>query len=279
MRAAVVGAGLAGLSAAYRLQDAGWDVEVFESEPHVGGRVRTVRSDGYQVDIGATVVGATYESYLSLAQELGLRDEIVPASPYVGIFRDGRLHHLRMDRMIRSGLTTRVLSWPAKARLARLGWDLLRAKRSGWLDYADMRKSAPLDTETARAYACRVAGEEVDEYLCSPIVRTMQIAGTERVSKVDLMSGLANIFSAQFYALRGGQGRLCETLAERLKVHVSTPVDAVVDRGDGVSVTADGHIGQFDAAVVAAPLPVASSICPDRAKLLAPLADRLKYTT
>jgi oxygen-dependent protoporphyrinogen oxidase len=279
VKAAVVGAGLSGLTAAYRLQNAGWDVEVFESEPHVGGRVRTVRRDGYQADIGATILGATYDSYLSLAQELGLREEIVPGSPYVGIFRDGRIHHMRLDRMIRSGLSTRVLSWPAKARLARVGLDLLRARRSGWLDYADMRKSAPLDTETARAYACRVAGVEVDEYLGSPIVRTMQVAGTDTVSKVDLFSGIANIFTAQFYALRGGQGRLPETLAEKLEVHLSTPVEAVADLGDGVSVTAAGQTRRYDAAVVAAPLPIAAAICPDRAALLSPLADRLKYTT
>ena len=45
VRAAVVGAGLSGLTAGYRLQQAGWDVEVFESGPEVGSRVRTV-ADG-----------------------------------------------------------------------------------------------------------------------------------------------------------------------------------------------------------------------------------------
>ncbi|MGC2493796.1 MAG: FAD-dependent oxidoreductase [Candidatus Binatus sp.] len=37
----VVGAGMAGLSAAYRLRKAGVDVTVLESNDHVGGRVRT----------------------------------------------------------------------------------------------------------------------------------------------------------------------------------------------------------------------------------------------
>src|SRR5579871_3788987 len=39
---AVVGAGLAGLTAAYRLQQKNLDVEVFEARPRVGGRVHTV---------------------------------------------------------------------------------------------------------------------------------------------------------------------------------------------------------------------------------------------
>lgn len=45
-RVAVVGAGIAGLTAAYRLAQAGLQVTVFESESKVGGRVVAVRSDG-----------------------------------------------------------------------------------------------------------------------------------------------------------------------------------------------------------------------------------------
>lgn len=278
-RAAVVGAGLSGLTAGYRLRQAGWDVEVFESSPEVGGRVRTVARDGYLVDVGATALGASYASYLDLATELGILEEIKPASPYVGIFRDGRIHELRLDRMIRSGLTTRVLSPGAKVRLLRLGVDLVRAVRAGQLDYLDMRKSAPLDTETAQAYALRALSPEIDTYLCSPIVRTMLIADTPKVSKVELFSGIANIFSAQIYALAGGQGRLPRTLAEKLDVRVCTPVTNVADRGSHVEVTVDGAAREYDGCVITAPLPVAAAICPDRSALLSPLNARLGYTT
>lgn len=279
MRAAVVGAGLSGLTAGYRLRQAGWDVEVFESGPEVGGRVRTLARDGYLVDVGASALGASYASYLELAAELGIRDEIRPATPCVGIFRDGSIHEMRLDRMVRSGLTTKVLSWPAKLRLLRLGVDLARALRRGELDYLDMRKAAPLDTESAGSYARRALGSEVDTYLCSPIVRTMLIADTDKVSKVELFSGIANIFSAQIYALRGGQGRLPRTLAEKLDVSLDSPVSHVADIGDGVEVTVDGETRRYDACVITTPLPVAAAICPDRAALLAPLNARLGYTT
>ena len=280
MKAAVVGAGLTGLTAAYRLQQAGWEVEVFESSSEVGGRVRTVARDGYLVDVGASALATSYDSYFELATELGIRDEIRPATPCVGIFRDGRVHEMRMDRLIRSGLTTRLLSWPAKLRISRLAFDLARAVRAGQLDYLDMRKSAPLDTESAGAYARRTLGAEVDNYLCSPITRTMLIADTGKVSKVELFSGIANIFASQISALRGGQGRLPRTLAEKLDVRVSTPVTLVAEVGDGVEVTlGDGDVRKFDACVITAPLPVAAAMCPDRAALLAPLNERLGYTT
>jgi cation diffusion facilitator CzcD-associated flavoprotein CzcO len=46
---AVIGAGLAGLTAAYRLQQRGFDVTVFEARDRVGGRVWTVRKGDYIV--------------------------------------------------------------------------------------------------------------------------------------------------------------------------------------------------------------------------------------
>lgn len=52
-RIAVIGAGLAGLSAARRLRDAGCDVVVFDKGRHPGGRLATRRSDGLSFDHGA----------------------------------------------------------------------------------------------------------------------------------------------------------------------------------------------------------------------------------
>ena len=50
----VVGAGLAGLSAATRLSDAGLDVVVLEASDGVGGRMHTDRVDGFLLDRGFT---------------------------------------------------------------------------------------------------------------------------------------------------------------------------------------------------------------------------------
>jgi len=52
----VVGAGLAGLSCAVALHDAGMPVQVYEASDGVGGRVRTDRVDGFTLDRGFQVV-------------------------------------------------------------------------------------------------------------------------------------------------------------------------------------------------------------------------------
>jgi protoporphyrinogen/coproporphyrinogen III oxidase len=281
--AAVVGAGLAGLTAGFRLRQAGWRVTVFEASGRAGGRVQTVRREGFLIDTGASALAQSYSAYFSLAEELGLRQEIELSSACIGIFRKGRVHELHLDRMIRSALTTSVLSWRSKARLLRLGADILSAKLRGYLDYSDMRRAAALDTETARDYALRVLNVEIDEFLGSPVIRTMLIANTDAVSKVELFSGIANIFSARLSALRGGQGRLTARLAELVNPKLNCKVSRVAEVSGGVEVQSvlEGALPtleRFDACVVCCPLPVAASICRDKAELLAPLNHALTYT-
>lgn len=60
MQVKVVGAGLAGLSAALTLQEAGCDVEVFEAHDRVGGRVATDVIDGFVLDRGFQLINARY---------------------------------------------------------------------------------------------------------------------------------------------------------------------------------------------------------------------------
>ena len=56
----MVGAGLAGLSAAVRLEAAGCDVHVLDAGAHAGGRLATERIDGFLVDRGFQVLNTGY---------------------------------------------------------------------------------------------------------------------------------------------------------------------------------------------------------------------------
>ena len=76
----VAGAGLAGLSAARDLMNAGTDVVVLEARNRPGGRVeQTTLPDGRIVQLGGEVIGPFHEAYLGLVEELGLT--IVPSFP------------------------------------------------------------------------------------------------------------------------------------------------------------------------------------------------------
>jgi monoamine oxidase len=76
----VLGAGLAGLTAARGLARAGTDVVVLEARGRPGGRVeQTQLADGRLVQLGGEVVAPFHTAYTRLVEELGLT--LVPAFP------------------------------------------------------------------------------------------------------------------------------------------------------------------------------------------------------
>jgi monoamine oxidase len=76
----VLGAGLAGLSAARDLARGGVDVVVLEARNRAGGRVeQTSLADGRLVQLGGEVVGPFHTAYTGLVAELGLT--LVPSFP------------------------------------------------------------------------------------------------------------------------------------------------------------------------------------------------------
>lgn len=52
----VIGAGVAGLASAIRLQHAGYQVEIYEKEAMAGGKMHRIESQGYKFDLGPTIV-------------------------------------------------------------------------------------------------------------------------------------------------------------------------------------------------------------------------------
>src|SRR5947209_4480767 len=92
MRSAIViGAGLSGLAAAWRLQQAGVATTVLESGMSPGGRAQSERIGEYLIDTGPDAATAGYTRWLALVDELGLRDQLTEPSPVMGIIKHGRI--------------------------------------------------------------------------------------------------------------------------------------------------------------------------------------------
>ncbi|WP_242425108.1 FAD-dependent oxidoreductase, partial [Frankia sp. EI5c] len=94
----VIGAGPAGLTAAYRLASRGAPVTVFESDDVVGGISRTVVRDGWRFDIGG------HRFFTKVAEVEALWGEILPAEDF--------LLRPRMSRIYYQG---RLYDYPLKA--------------------------------------------------------------------------------------------------------------------------------------------------------------------
>ncbi len=77
MRVAIVGAGLAGLATAVELAEAGWEVEIFESRPFVGGKVGSwIDADGNHLEMGLHVFFGCYYQLFDLMKKVGALDNL-----------------------------------------------------------------------------------------------------------------------------------------------------------------------------------------------------------
>jgi hydroxysqualene dehydroxylase len=80
-RAAIVGAGYAGMAAAVALAERGVRVEVFEAGPVAGGRARRVRSRGRVTDNGQHLLVGAYRELLRLMRVVGVPEDALLRIP------------------------------------------------------------------------------------------------------------------------------------------------------------------------------------------------------
>ncbi|MEM7610725.1 MAG: NAD(P)/FAD-dependent oxidoreductase [Pseudomonadota bacterium] len=110
----VVGAGLAGLSAAHRLRQAGINVLLIEQAGLAGGRIRTVRdyfADGGWVDVGAQSAGSGYTNFLAMCDAYDVA--LAPPTPQPASRPDALL---RIDGQLyrQSSLKADPTRWPVQ---------------------------------------------------------------------------------------------------------------------------------------------------------------------
>lgn len=151
----VVGGGIAGLTAAWKVREKGFSVRVLEANPQAGGNIRTVARDGYRMEVGPHSFMGSSEYVWRLTEQLGLEDDVEPAraaSKNRYIFRDGQLYPLPLG--IGSFLRTPLLSLRAKLRL---GMEPFIRGRAG-------------EADTAWEFFCRRFGQEAATYIMSPFV-------------------------------------------------------------------------------------------------------------
>jgi monoamine oxidase len=84
----IVGAGIAGLTAAWRLRQAGVRVRILEASSRVGGRMFSLRNhfpDGQVIELGGELIDTDHVRIRALAEELGLPlDDLLADDPALG---------------------------------------------------------------------------------------------------------------------------------------------------------------------------------------------------
>ena len=165
---AVIGAGITGLTAAYRLKQRGMRVAVYEASDRIGGVIRSERRDGYVAELGPSSLTAPSPAVAALLTELGLDSRRLSAAPDARaryIVRRGRL--VRLPLSPSELLTSRLLSNTAK--LAIFGEPLIEPSDS------------TVD-ESVAAFVRRRFNQEVVDYLVNPFVAGTFAGDPEQLS-------------------------------------------------------------------------------------------------
>ena len=255
MRIAVVGAGPAGLTAAYRLLAAGHEPKVLEAARIPGGRTHTEHhGPGHWTDDGAGWLGTFYPDTLELLEELGLRDRLRTLRLRGGgdLLIDGRLH--ANPNSVPRILTTDLLSPVDKLRFLAWMARLFMTQRD------DLRIDQRYDATTAAA-ALRSAGANAAAYVVRPSFEGPFFSRLEELSGALVRSWLRALSVGTFFQVDGGMDVPWRHLGERLGVRTGATVERVgAVSGGGVEVVVDGVAERYDGAVVAVPAPVAAGV-------------------
>lgn len=264
----VIGAGLAGLIAAYELEQAGWQVTVLEARDRVGGRVTTLRqpfTGGQWAEAGGEYIDSlrVHTQMHYYVRHFGLRLDPVNRQPAEGqYYLQGRRLALSdraldetfgpqvgqdSDRLwsaletLAQGVTD--LDHPELATSAR---DLDQVVLSRWLDQLGQ---TPVARTLSNQY---LRGEYDDPEWLSLFFLVQQAALYDQVPDHRL----------EMYRIHGGNDQLPQAIARRLQQPVmwNAPVTAVRQTALGVEIRhGQGQI-QADYGVIATPLPPLRSV-------------------
>jgi oxygen-dependent protoporphyrinogen oxidase len=245
----VVGAGPAGLSAAYRLANAGVRVTVVESDSAIGGRTRSERVGGFVVNTGATFLTSFFDATLGLVRELRLETTIPSHTPGVVATPVGKFP-LDLHSPFRI-LAFPLISWLDKLRTASLFGRVVLNRRS---HIGDLNSLARMDRGgSTEHWGRRRLGQTAYDYLLRSGIEPFFYFGAEEASAALGKALLRHAIKWNVHILTGGMGELCEALAQRLTVRTGCAAHAVEERENSIAVHHAGGTVEADYAVLAMP--------------------------
>ncbi|KPK47251.1 MAG: hypothetical protein AMJ77_03700, partial [Dehalococcoidia bacterium SM23_28_2] len=189
MKVGVVGGGLAGLTAAYRLCQRGFQVHLLEAEPNLGGLVGTFEIGGSRIEQFYHHIFSNDTAIMALLDELGLADRLLWRDSKVGMFYDGRVYDFVTPLDL---LRFTPISLIDRLRLGLVGLWLRRQKN--W---------EPYEMVTAKEWITKHAGQRNYDVVWGPLLRGKFGQRADDVS----MAWFWSKIHLRFASRKGGAGQ------------------------------------------------------------------------
>jgi len=303
-RVAIIGGGISGLSAAFRLEQArrgGADIRytLFESSDRLGGVMRTERVEGCLIEAGPDSFLSEKQSAAELCRELGIADQLVgsnDAHRRTYILVKGRLVEMpdglqfMVPTKLLPTITTPLFSWGTKLRMAREFF---------------ARPHMSNGDESAAAFVERHFGSEVVDRLADPLLAGVYGGSAERLSVravlprfLDMEARYGSLSRAMlaamkkrpangarpiFTSMRDGMQQLVDVLVAQLDpdaIRTSTLIKALGrEGGEWIVLRQDSTAARFDRVIVATPAYIAGGLLRSVDPRLASLLGEINYSS
>lgn len=306
MRIAIIGAGLAGLTAAYEIHKAAPDahIDVLEAGERIGGKLYTVPFASGPTDMGAEAYLATRADTTEFLRELGLGDSLVaPSGARSQFYAGGQLRPMPRSGVMgipsSSAGLEEILSpesrelIDAEALAAPIDWQvgadqtvgaLVRARYSD--EVADILVSALLggvysssaDDLGIRATVPALA-EALDRLAESDVPVTL--SGAVKLVESERAEARRNSETTPvFQTFKGGYAELYEALADKCgaDIHLDSFVSEITSRDGGFQIKGGGE-GRYDKVILAVPAPTAAVLLRDIAPAAGPHLRAIKLAS
>src|SRR5260221_1016355 len=255
MKIAIIGAGPAGLAAAYDLTKAGHQVTIFEAADRVGGLAAGFRDEGWEWELEKYYHHwfQSDHAILSLIADMGLSDQVLFPRPKTSMWSRGKAY--LFDNPV-SMLMFPNLPWLPKIRFGLVGLYLRLTKN--W---------RPMEKYTAEAWLTKYMGKAAYDTLWKPM-----LIGKfgDLYRDVTMAWFWARIYTrtVRLGTFTGGFQRFLDLLGERVQQQgatlcLNTPVQNIRREGNILKVTAGGQTQNFDAAISASSPAAMLKLAPD----------------
>ena len=259
-RWAVLGGGMLGLTLALRLAQRGYEVQLIEAAPTLGGLTSSWHHNGLSWDRYYHVIEASDVHLIGLLGELGLAPDIVWGVTKTNFYAGNTLHPLN-DVFDYAHLPT--IGLIDKTRLAL---NILYGSR--------IRNGIALEKQTAEDWLVRWSGQRTFDKLWRPLLRAKLGDNFHRASAAYVWSVIRRFYGARhghrktelFGYLPGGYSRIIDTMLAVLerkgvKLEIGTDVTGVELTKQGIEVATAGGARAFDKAIVTFASPIAARTC------------------